>query len=1231
MSSFENGYRKLRKDRVKDRVNVNHCEPLESRRLLAVTVLSVSESALPGDAIAIRGAGFGTSPTVALGLVNSSGVVTWQPDQTPTSKSDQEVFATVPATLSAGLYAVKVKSGGLESGVSYINRARITGFEFPEVSAGGSLRLFGRNLTLTGGTATVRFIDQSTSVSTAGTVQSGDGQVRTVTTAGTLVAGHTYTVDFSNGYGGATGETTAPDSLPIRTGGTDVFTLDVPWGADYASFSSNVYNVTNDSRLSLHALPNDGVDDAAAIQAAINAANTAGGGVVYLPAGSYDLKTWSGATARQTALTMKSNVVLKGAGQSSTTMLFSPTTPPNQGVGQTASMILWGGTSTTGVMDMTLRQTTHDQLYLYDNGPTNSKTFLLRTTVDFNQWGGGAWFNSSDRLLISDCTLKNPALDYAVLRTFWSGGAVGATSVYIRNNTFPNMTSRLALGQENLVAEGNTFTYDGTYQAALELIQPEVGNQNCVALGSGRNIVMLDNTFDQVGTFQRHNDGEVILVEQPSNRSGWTIKQDVGSPTSTTSTTLTTSTKSWATDWWADYDLLVVSGTGVGQLRRVVSNTGTTLTLDRAWDITPDTTTHYALTYMNTPGLLIKGNVLQDKVNSSGIELYLGARDIAIVGNTLTNSNGIWLRTEQSLGSSEFRPIYGAVVTDNVITSSDGKLPTHVTVNAIHLDSSVYGVGVFDVELRRNQLTSVLPVTAPGDRSFATGYRVISSSADGTAFQDSPGVTSDTQPAVFGTLLDDNSAKNMDTGTEVSTEVASTLISRMDTRGIAKAMRDGEFPAFLYGGASTGASGAGGDPSVGPAWVAGDTTLGSTNSALQFDGVDDRADIGILRTGAAITLEARVKTTGTGTLEILSTSPLFFLYQGHLAVYENGTTVMTDETVNDGSWHHVAFSSDGSTTKLYIDGVLKKTASHTRYGGVTQAFIGMQLGDQNYFAGSIDEVRIWNVVRSDTSIAATANQRLVGNESGLVRDYRLDEDDGSIVWADTATAKSTDTAVVASLVGRWAMDESIGAAAGDSSGLGNVAALSGTTWTTGKIGQGLSFNGTSSSASIANSASLQMDGAFSISTWVKMDTFSSNWANNWRGIMSQGDPSGSTPTGWELGTYSNVNDPTVGFFFRRAISGGAVSVYGSTNLVAGQWYHVSVVWDGVNSTKLYVDGTQVASTYNTLMTPASTSAVLLGTRAPAQGGLFSGLIDDARVYNGVLSASAITDLAAGYL
>lgn len=1225
MSLFANGYRRSQKKRATG----VHCEHLESRRLFAVTMLSVSESALPGDAIAIRGAGFGTSPMVALGVVNSSGVVAWQADQAPSAKSDEEVFASIPSTLSPGLYAVKVKNGAQESSVSYINRARITGLEFPEVSAGGSFRLFGRNLSLSGGTATVRFVDQSNGQSTAGTVQSGDGQVRTVVAAGTLQSGHTYTVDFSNGYGGSIGETAAPDPLPIRTGGTDIFTLGVPWGADFASFSGNVYNVTNDVRLALHALPNDGVDDAAAIQAAINAANTAGGGVVYLPSGSYDLKTWTGAAARQAALTMKSNVVLKGAGQAATTMLFSPTTPPNQGPGQTASMILWGGTSTTGVMDVTLRQTTQDQLYLYDNGPTNSKTFLLRTTVDFNQWGGGAWFNSSDRLLISGSTFKNPALDYAALRTFWSGGAVGASSVYIRNNTFPNMTSRLALGQSNLVAEGNTFTYDGNYQAALGLIQPVVGNQNCVALGSGRNIVMLNNTFNQVGSFLRQNDGEVILVEQPSNLSGWTIQQDVGTLTSTTSTTLSDSTKSWTVNSWTGYDLLLVSGTGVGQLRRVVSNTATTVTLDRAWDITPGATAHYALTYMNTPGLLIKGNVLQNKVNSSGIAIYLGARDIAIVGNQLTNSNGIWLRTEQSLASSEFRPIYGATVSDNVITSTDGKLPAHVTINAVHLDSSVFGVGVFDAEVRRNQLTSVAPAVAPADRTFANGYRVISSSADGTAFQDSPGVTSSAQPAIVGTLLDSNSAKNVDTGMAVSTEVKSTLISRMDVRGVDEAMRDGEFPAFLYGGASTGASGAGGNPTLGPTWVTGDSVLGSANSAVQFDGVDDRIDIGILRTAATITLEARVKTTSTGTLEIVSTSPLFFLYQGKLCVYENGVTVMTNETVNDGNWHHVAFSSDGTTTKLYIDGVLKKTSAHTRSGGVTQAFIGMQLGDQNYFAGSIDEVRVWNVVRGDANISTYANQRLTGTETGLVRDYRLDDGAGSLVWADTATARSTATTVVAGLVGRWATNEGIGATAGDSSGLGNAATLSGTSWTTGKLGKGLSFNGTSSYASIANSPSLQLAGAFSVGAWVKMDTFSSNWANNWRGIMSQGDPGAGTPNGWEVGTYSSAGNPAVGFYFRRAISGGAVSVYGSTNLVAGQWYHVAAVWDGVNMSRLYVDGVEVASTYNTLATAAVSSPILLGCRAPAQGGFFSGVMDDERVYNGVLSASAILDLAAG--
>ncbi len=39
----------------------------------------------------------------------------------------------------------------------------------------------------------------------------------------------------------------------------------------------------------------------------------------------------------------------------------------------------------------------------------------------------------------------------------------------------------------------------------------------------------------------------------------------------------------------------IIAGTGAGQVRRIVSNTSTKLRLDRAWDVTPDTTSQYQI------------------------------------------------------------------------------------------------------------------------------------------------------------------------------------------------------------------------------------------------------------------------------------------------------------------------------------------------------------------------------------------------------------------------------------------------------------------------------------------------------------------------------------------------------------------------------------------------------------------------------------------------------------
>lgn len=52
-----------------------------------------------------------------------------------------------------------------------------------------------------------------------------------------------------------------------------------------------------------------------------------------------------------------------------------------------------------------------------------------------------------------------------------------------------------------------------------------------------------------------------------------------GVATSGSTTTLVNSGKSWTTNQWTNYQVRIVSGTGVGQISKIASNTGTTLTI----------------------------------------------------------------------------------------------------------------------------------------------------------------------------------------------------------------------------------------------------------------------------------------------------------------------------------------------------------------------------------------------------------------------------------------------------------------------------------------------------------------------------------------------------------------------------------------------------------------------------------------------------------------------------
>lgn len=111
------------------------------------------------------------------------------------------------------------------------------------------------------------------------------------------------------------------------------------------------------------------------------------------------------------------------------------------------------------------------------------------------------------------------------------------------------------------------------------------------------------------------------------------------------------------------------------------------------------------------------------------------------------------------------------------------------------------------------------------------------------------------------------------------------------------------------------------------------------------------------------------------------------------AFFQNPASVSLDSNyiVPINSWTHVAVTYDGTTAKIYING--NATADNTvtlsqaiAYAGTFPVFIG---NSDAPFDGDIDDVRIWNVVRTGAQIAANFGVELVGNETGLVSYWKL--------------------------------------------------------------------------------------------------------------------------------------------------------------------------------------------------------------------------------------------------
>jgi len=333
---------------------------------------------------------------------------------------------------------------------------------------------------------------------------------------------------------------------------------------------------------------------------------------------------------------------------------------------------------------------------------------------------------------------------------------------------------------------------------------------------------------------------------------------------------------------------------------------------------------------------------------------------------------------------------------------------------------------------------------------------------------------------------------------------------------------------------------------------------GKYGSALQFDGSDDyvsASDSATLDIVGPMTVGAWVKLPvvpddydkiackyGDGThtffLQFFANRTASFLAKaGGSATESTSVSVLALNT-----WYYITGVYDGSTQKIYINGVVEDTDNKT--GVITPNSADLTMGaltggGSYHFNGSIDDVRIYNYARTQKQIMQDMN---VGHPAV-----------GS---------------PVGSYVGYWKFDEGYASTTYDMSISQNNGTLTGgVQWTqSGKFGSAVNIDGINDYISMGNPTSLQLTSDFTISSWINLDNIAASYN---RGIVSKFYNT-ATNRGYRVGVIASS-----GLLALEASVDGTASVtVASKNAVSTNvWTHVSVAYRASNGeADFYIDG-----------------------------------------------------------
>ena len=115
----------------------------------------------------------------------------------------------------------------------------------------------------------------------------------------------------------------------------------------------------------------------------------------------------------------------------------------------------------------------------------------------------------------------------------------------------------------------------------------------------------------------------------------------------------------------------------------------------------------------------------------------------------------------------------------------------------------------------------------------------------------------------------------------------------------------------------------------------------------------------------------------------------------------NNKSIRVRRIIKKFDWYHIAITYDVNDDYIfYLNGEevdrYKKLKGVSPWDNATRYIGGKEDGGK--FLGKIDDVRMWNVVRSQQEIKTNMNQTLKGDETGLVAYYPMDLNNDNATW-----------------------------------------------------------------------------------------------------------------------------------------------------------------------------------------------------------------------------------------